>query len=120
MTWAQMEDYCQRLMLLYADEWKCPLPERSRLPSASVEAECDAWCIMLVAQQADPLPAPRHVQPWILARLAMCGVYAKTAAHFGKQNPPALTPELLTNLLVTEWHASLRQMWLDDRQSFSM
>lgn len=101
-------------------EWGCQPPAYNERASASDEAECDRWCARLAQNLGEPIPAPEHLRPWILARLVSAAGDAYIHDRLSDIPCPALTPQNAAQYLVAEWHHALRERWrMFDGESFA-
>jgi hypothetical protein len=112
MTWTQLSDMLAQLEQLYQNEWNCEPPGYNQMPSDAVESECDEWCRKLARNAGDHLPAPLHVQPWILARIAISAASVRGLEGSGQAPPQKLTVDFFEELFVDDWHAALKERWM--------
>jgi hypothetical protein len=115
MTWNGAEKLFAALSQYLYARWQCGLPDGTELPSADVEAACDAWALRLVAEPDGHHSPPREVQRWLLARLVCAHALAENLASAGEPPPAGAPSEMLAQCLIGEWHGYWRAQWRDLR-----
>lgn len=112
LTWAKLADVLGQASRLLLAEWGCLPAAYNQVCIAADEARCDHWCRQLAKNPGEPLPAPADLRPWILARLLSATGDATLHAELQDQPcPPILTPAVLEQYLVGDWHAVLKSRW---------
>ena len=110
-TWNQIADLLENIYRALRADWKIQPPPFDTLPSEVLDVAVSAWCMELSKDPSEPLAAPPEVQPWILARLVSMSAEARRLADTGDTRAPELTPKIMQELLISEWHGALRDRW---------
>jgi hypothetical protein len=112
LDWAEFSEFFHSLAVVVGGEDGIgDLPAASSESTSELDAECDAWCRLLMSHLHHPPDAPRHIRPWIVARCIAASSLARSLAGSGASSPGPLTPELIEQMLVAEWHGALRDLW---------
>ena len=112
LTWEKVAHFFRLIYELRKSEWNCVAPAHDTLPSAALESVVDEWCARMARDVERPLDAPAIVRPWILARLVSASADAGIHAEVADQPcPPAMTPQVVEQYLIAEWHHALRNRW---------
>jgi hypothetical protein len=112
-SWWKISELFQRVAQELKAEWKVLLPPTDSRPAAADEEECDAWCVRLAANLREPTKVnpPDHVKPWILARLVSFSTTARVLAKKPGTPVPELTPSIVEQFLIGEWHGHGKHLW---------
>jgi hypothetical protein len=110
-TWNQIADLLEKIYRVLQADWKIQPPPFDTLPSEVLDVAVSAWCLQLTRDPSAPLPAPPEVKPWILARLISMSAQARLHAETGDIPAPKLTPKIMQQFLIGEWHGALRDRW---------
>jgi hypothetical protein len=112
MTWAQLSEVFGTVAKILLAEWRCRAPAYSQVASETEERGCDFWCRKLSKKFGDPISPPEQFRPWIIARLASAAADAELHHKLqDKPCPTVLTPEIVAQYLIDEWHHALKARW---------
>lgn len=110
-AWNRIAEVLHQMTSVLAADWSVNPPPYDTLPSEALDVAVSAWCYQLAKDPSAPLDAPSEVQPWVLARLMSAYACAKSNADAGDTPAPPINPNTMRQLLITEWHAALRDRW---------
>jgi len=111
LTWEEVVELMRLLSAILGDDGRTVLPARGAEIAVALDAQCDRWRMALFDVLADPpLPEPA-LRPWLLARTLAAASLAQALARDEDTLPGPLTRTLLEQLLIHEWHGSLRDLW---------
>ncbi len=112
MTWRQYDEVFGLLAQTFRAEWKCDLPPFDTLPSEELDGVVSAWCAVLAKNLHEWREQPPEiVRPWLLVRVLSVQALARALAAKGDKDVPPLVERTLRQLLISEWHGSLRDRW---------
>lgn len=111
MTWSQFADVLDKLVRLYATQWRCKVPAAGSQIAPEIELAVDAWSLALAKDlMTTEIPHP-EVAPWLLLRVLSAQALANTLAVEGDKDCPPLDANIMKQLLISEWHGALKGRW---------